>query len=83
MTDEPMSTADVLQWITDAKFAITNAEQDLACAIAIARHENTLSWQANADALGVSRQAAWERFGRLEPSGWERLPKARPLDSRP
>lgn len=67
MTDEPITPEAAIEWIAEAQRAINNAEQDLACAVAVARNDKALTWQAIGDALGISRQAAWERFGGLEP----------------
>lgn len=67
MTDEPMTAEAALEWIAEAQRAINHASQDLACAIAVARNDKALTWQAIGDALGISRQAAWERFRALEP----------------
>lgn len=42
---------------------LDRARRDLQAAVDAAR-DHGLSWAAVGHALGVSRQAAWERFGR-------------------
>jgi DNA-directed RNA polymerase specialized sigma24 family protein len=51
-----------IEEVADARKAALIAEANLRGVIALARSEG-YSWQAIAEALGVSKQAAWERFG--------------------
>ena len=54
---------DVLAWVTDAHAAASRAHQQLAAAVTRARIQG-YSWTQIASRLGVSRQAAQQRFGR-------------------
>lgn len=57
-------TATLLEEVVRASAAIREAEDGLREAVARARAAG-LSYATIGKALGVSRQAAWERFGRL------------------
>jgi hypothetical protein len=52
-----------LRHIMSAREAVETAQAELAAAVAAARAAGD-SWAMIGMALGVSRQAAWERFGR-------------------
>lgn len=51
------------QDLRDLDAAIRTARGELVNAV-VARRRDGWSWQRIGDALGVSRQAAWERFHR-------------------
>lgn len=53
---------DVLDWVTDARAAAARAQRQLAAAVTRARIQGH-SWTQIAARLGVSRQAAQQRFG--------------------
>ena len=53
---------DVLAWVTDAHAAAAQAQRQLAAAVTRARIHGH-SWTQIAATLGVSRQAAQQRFG--------------------
>lgn len=58
----PGPPPDVLAWITQAHAAAGDAEQHLAAAVTRARARGH-SWAEIAGQLGVTRQAAQQRFG--------------------
>ena len=51
--------------ITEAWKRMYAAKADLVCAILQARKEGR-SWQEVGDAIGISRQAAWEQWKHLD-----------------
>ncbi len=55
-------TAAGIQRVKDAARHLERAESDLRASVARAR-ERGATWQQVGDALGISRQAAHERFG--------------------
>lgn len=59
----PGPAVDVLAWVGDADAAVAWAQQQLAAAVSRARGAG-YSWAEVAGRLGVSRQAAQQRFGR-------------------
>lgn len=65
MSEELTDVARRSRAIRDLREAVQelhDAESALRMAVADARNANA-SWSYIAEALGVSRQAAWERFG--------------------
>jgi hypothetical protein len=60
----PSRDATVFRRIVAATEAVHNAETELTAAMTEARHRGD-SWTAIAVALGTSRQAAQQRFGKL------------------
>lgn len=54
-----------LPQVKAARWALTAAEMDLRAAVEQA-HEAGASWQALGEALGVSKQTAWQRYGRWQ-----------------
>jgi predicted neutral ceramidase superfamily lipid hydrolase len=61
-TPSPVTDAEA-ERIRAAARAVDHARRDLEAAVHEAR-EAGLSWSAVGQALGTSRQAAWERFAR-------------------
>jgi len=59
----PGPPLDILGWVTDAHAAAAAAQRQLAAAVTRARIQGH-SWTQVAGRLGVSRQAAQQRFGR-------------------
>ncbi len=55
---------DVLAWISTAQQALNQAEQTLSVAVTRAR-QNRASWADIGTQLGISRQAAQQRFARI------------------
>lgn len=55
-------TTAAIQRVKDAARHLGRAESDLRTSVARAR-ERGATWQQIGDALGISRQAAHERFG--------------------
>lgn len=64
---------DPLEWITTARARLRAAEADLAAAAARARQHGH-SWAAIGDRLGITRQAAQQRFGSPAPRPQEMTP---------
>lgn len=60
-TDMP---AREIQYLVDLRAA---TDQLLASSISNARTFSDLTWQTVGDLLGISRQAAWERYGKVLP----------------
>jgi predicted ArsR family transcriptional regulator len=60
--------ADVLDGITQINNSLYVLNRSLEKEVARARRVKC-SWQEIGDALGISRQAAWEQFSRLERQG--------------
>jgi hypothetical protein len=58
----PGPPLDVLAWVTDADAAVRQAQRHLAAAVTRARSQGH-SWAQIAGRLGVTRQAAQQRFG--------------------
>jgi hypothetical protein len=58
----PGPAVDVLDWVAQADTAIRHAQRHLAAAVIRAR-QNGRSWTEIASRLGISRQAAQQRFG--------------------
>lgn len=58
----PGPPLDVLAWITDADDAVRQAQRHLAAAVSRARSQGH-TWAQIAGRLGVTRQAAQQRFG--------------------
>jgi hypothetical protein len=58
----PGPPLDVLNWVTDASAAASQARRHLAAAITRARSQGR-TWTQIASRLGISRQAAQQRFG--------------------
>ena len=56
-------TVDLLTWISTAHEALEEAEQTLLAAVTRAR-QNGVSWTQIGTQLGVTRQAAQQRFTR-------------------
>jgi len=59
-TPRPVPAAELARLI-DAARAVSDAERQLACAARDARH--AASWAQIGDALGITRQAAQQRWG--------------------
>ena len=59
----PGPPPDVLDWVTAAGAAARQARRDLAAAVIRARSQGR-SWTQIAGRLGITRQAAQQRFGR-------------------
>lgn len=57
-----MRAANALDGCSAAAEVLSNAEQSLAAHVAIARAEGR-SWQAIADAIGMSKQGAAQKYG--------------------
>jgi hypothetical protein len=62
----PSPVIDVLDWVADADAAARQARRDLAAAVTRARSRGC-SWTQIAGRLGITRQAAWQRFGQAPP----------------
>ncbi|MCU1685189.1 MAG: hypothetical protein JWQ81_5928 [Amycolatopsis sp.] len=60
---QPTAESDFSEWIFRACEFAAAAERELALEIELARTFG-VTWDEIADALGVSRQAAWERFAK-------------------
>jgi hypothetical protein len=58
----PGPAIDVLDWVTDARAAASQARRDLHAAVTRARSQGR-SWTQIAGRLGITRQAAQQRFG--------------------
>jgi hypothetical protein len=58
----PGPPLDVLDWVTDASAAVGQARRHLAAAVTRARTQGH-TWTQIAARLGITRQAAWQRFG--------------------
>jgi hypothetical protein len=58
----PGPALDVLGWITEADAATRQAQRNLAAAVTRARSQGH-TWTQIANRLGVTRQAAHQRFG--------------------
>jgi hypothetical protein len=56
-----MSEAQLLSAIKDAEAMLEAVRSDLQAKVDVLRARE-VSWQAIGDSLGISRQAAWERF---------------------
>jgi hypothetical protein len=57
---------DVLAWVTDADDGVRQAQRHLAAAVSRARSQGH-TWAQIASRLGVTRQAAQQRFGNDPP----------------
>ena len=57
----PGPAIDVLDWVTDARAAASQARRDLHAAVTRARSQGR-SWTQIAARLGITRQAAQQRF---------------------
>jgi hypothetical protein len=57
----PGPAIDVLDWVTDARAAASQARRDLHAAVTRARTQGR-SWTQIAARLGITRQAAQQRF---------------------
>jgi hypothetical protein len=64
MTKRPDST-ELLNAIIHADNALLDAEEALGAAVMAAYADPSVSWQAIGNVLGISRQAAHERFHHL------------------
>lgn len=60
--DSDMAAREI-QFLTDLRDA---AEFMLSCSIPYARKHSDVTWQQVGDLLGISRQAAWERYGKQQ-----------------
>jgi hypothetical protein len=58
----PGPAIDVLDWVADADARVRHARRDLAAAVTRARSRGR-SWTQIAARLGITRQAAQQRFG--------------------
>ena len=58
----PGPAIDVLDWVTDADASVRQARRDLDAAVTRARTQGR-SWTQIAARLGITRQAAQQRFG--------------------
>jgi hypothetical protein len=58
----PGPELDVLDWVTNARAAASQARRDLHAAVTRARSQGR-SWTQIAGRLGITRQAAQQRFG--------------------
>lgn len=58
----PGPAIDVLDWVTDAEASVRQARRDLDAAVTRARSRGR-SWTQIAARLGITRQAAQQRFG--------------------
>jgi hypothetical protein len=58
----PGPPLDVLSWVTEADAATRQAQRDLTAAVTRARSRGH-SWTQIANRLGITRQAAHQRFG--------------------
>ncbi|MEV6695071.1 hypothetical protein AB0M35_26710 [Micromonospora sp. NPDC051196] len=65
----PRGDSDFADWIAAAAEISAAAERLLELEVELARHHGT-TWEQVADALGVTRQSAWERF--RSHSRWDR-----------
>ena len=63
-----MATDDRLREVFLANARYFNAAEELRSSVEVAR-EAGCSWAAIGKVLGVSRQAAWERFGKADDNG--------------
>ena len=57
---------NVLSGLREAHEALRRDEQEVVRRVAAAR-EHGISWQSIGQVLGISKQAAWERFGKADP----------------
>jgi len=69
----PSPQLDVLDWISTAHEQTKNAERHLTAAVARAR-QNGASWSVIGTQLGISRQAAQQRFTRASVDESTKLP---------
>ena len=70
----PSPALDILDWVADADAAARKARADLAAAVTRARSRGC-SWTQIAARLGITRQAAWQRFGQDPPPRPARPPR--------
>lgn len=63
----PGPALDVLDWIAAADATARQARRDLAAAVTRARSRGC-TWTQIAGRLGITRQAAWQRFGQDPPA---------------
>jgi hypothetical protein len=70
----PGPPLDVLDWVASADAAARRARADLAAAVTRARSRGC-SWTQVAGRLGITRQAAWQRFGQDPPPRPARSPR--------
>jgi hypothetical protein len=70
----PGPVVDILDWVADADAAARQARRDLAAAVTRARNRGC-TWTQIAGRLGITRQAAWQRFGQDPPPGPARSPR--------
>ena len=57
--------ADVLASLRRARETLDNTQTAISALVAEARTQGA-TWQGIGDALGITRQSAWERFGKRE-----------------
>lgn len=70
----PGPALDVLDWVAGADAAARQARGELAAAVTRARSRGC-SWTQIAGRLGITRQAAWQRFGQQPPPAATRSPR--------
>lgn len=58
----PQPASAVLEWISQARARLADAQAELTAAVTRARQHGH-SWAAIAERLAITRQAAWQRFG--------------------
>lgn len=59
--------AQALRWTRDAKSQLASAQAEILACVSHARRAGA-SWTEIGDALGMSKQAAQQKFGKLTPA---------------
>jgi len=66
--------SDALADLRRARETLDNAQTAISALVAEARAQGA-SWQGIGDALGITRQSAWERFGKREQTAGDGSPE--------
>ena len=82
MTPERMPTEQLLRMLAGYNTAVEAIDQAMQDAVDILRTRD-LSWAALGETLGVSRQAAWKRFGSPNPTKIPLIPAKAGTQTKP